>query len=137
MPRLLSLTYTRPKRVASVESRGSVEDVRSEGSVRSGRSGCSAGIPDSLAFDNIMNGGTCPVCIDSSTSFHLCKSGLTHAFARIANDSSRLHELPRLYRALGREPAILAMVQGLCQALQLGQHCGHSTRPGVDTDHGG
>lgn len=41
------------------------EDSKAELSIRSGRSGCSAGIPDSLAFDNIMNGGTCPVSMPS------------------------------------------------------------------------
>ncbi|POR38963.1 Regulator of G protein signaling superfamily [Tolypocladium paradoxum] len=60
MGKLFSLTYTRPKHVDSLRSRDSLTDVKSDGSVRSGRSGCSAGIPDSLAFDNIMNGGTCP-----------------------------------------------------------------------------
>lgn len=60
---LLSLTYTRPKHVdqQSMRSRDSLSDEKTDGSVKSGRSGYSAGIPDSLAFDNIMNGGTCPV----------------------------------------------------------------------------
>ncbi|KHN98790.1 Regulator of G protein signaling superfamily [Metarhizium album ARSEF 1941] len=54
---LYSLTYTRPK---YVEQRGELSDEKTDGSVKSGRSGCSAGIPDSLGFDNMMNGGTCP-----------------------------------------------------------------------------
>lgn len=36
-------------------------EPNSDGSVKSGRSGGSNGIPDSLTFDRIMNGGTCPV----------------------------------------------------------------------------
>ena len=60
---LLPLTYTRPKRVDRLpRDRNSFhEQDASEGSVRSGNSGSSAGIPDSLAFDKIMNGATCPV----------------------------------------------------------------------------
>lgn len=59
---LFSLTYTRPKHVDSQSLRESVSE-KSEGSVKSGRSGYSAGIPDSLTFDNIINGGTCPVSL--------------------------------------------------------------------------
>lgn len=67
---LLPLTYTRPKHtpkesisVASmVSDSDSGKDAHtSDGSVKSGRSGGSNGIPDSLTFDRIMNGGTCPV----------------------------------------------------------------------------
>ncbi|KAF4988884.1 hypothetical protein FDECE_14884 [Fusarium decemcellulare] len=61
---LLSLTYTRPKHVDHQSFRnsgGSFSDAeKSDGSVKSGQSGHSAGIPDSLAFDKIINGGTCP-----------------------------------------------------------------------------
>ncbi|RCI13890.1 hypothetical protein L249_8209 [Ophiocordyceps polyrhachis-furcata BCC 54312] len=57
MVKLLSLAYTRPKHVDAPSSRDGSQEVVS---IRSGTSGCSAGIPDSLAFDNIMNGGTCP-----------------------------------------------------------------------------
>ena len=57
---LLSLSYTRPKHVDRKGS-GSLSDAESQGSQESGRSGYSSGIPDSLAFDNIMSGGTCPV----------------------------------------------------------------------------
>ncbi|PNY26248.1 Regulator of G protein signaling superfamily [Tolypocladium capitatum] len=60
MGRLLSLTYTRPKHVDSLQCPDSLADVKNEGSARSEGSGSSAGVPDSLAFDNIMNGGTCP-----------------------------------------------------------------------------
>lgn len=71
---LLSLTYTRPKHVdlQSQRSRESLTDGKSEGSVRSGQSGSSSGVPDSLAFDNIMNGGTCPV-----SSFRTSSTALT------------------------------------------------------------
>ncbi|KAH7158076.1 hypothetical protein B0J13DRAFT_188022 [Dactylonectria estremocensis] len=61
---LLPLTYTRPKHVDrepwSSSSGDSSDNEKSDGSVRSGQSGHSAGIPDSLAFDKIINGGTCP-----------------------------------------------------------------------------
>lgn len=62
---ILSLTYTRPKRVVRPSlSRSSSdsysENEKSDGSVRSGRSGYSAGIPESLSFEKIVNGGTCP-----------------------------------------------------------------------------
>jgi hypothetical protein len=67
MVKLLTLTYTRPKKVSPEplrnESRASLSE-KSEGSVKSGHSGnsgSSAGIPESLTFDNIINGGTCPV----------------------------------------------------------------------------
>ncbi|KAI6777853.1 uncharacterized protein J7T54_002751 [Emericellopsis cladophorae] len=68
---LLPLTYTRPKYVpqesfsgvsiATTDDGGSDKEIspRSDVSVRSGQSGQS-GIPDSLTFDRIMNGGTCP-----------------------------------------------------------------------------
>lgn len=57
------LTYTRPKHVDAVNYRRSQESLTptEQGSVRSDQSTSSAGIPDSLAFDNIINGGTCPV----------------------------------------------------------------------------
>ncbi|KAH7304908.1 hypothetical protein B0I35DRAFT_414131 [Stachybotrys elegans] len=64
--KLLPLTYTRPKHVDKQEFRRSEESLQSHdsgqmGSVRSGNSNQSAsGIPESLAFDRIINGGTCP-----------------------------------------------------------------------------
>lgn len=67
------LTYTRPKLVApsntsSRSSRESLTESKYDGSVKSGNSGSSySGIPDSLAFDKIVNGGTCPV---RQTPFH-------------------------------------------------------------------
>lgn len=60
----VSLTYTRPKHVdaQSLASRESIAESKTGDSMHSGTSGYSAnGIPDSLAFDNIINGGTCPV----------------------------------------------------------------------------
>lgn len=80
------LTYTRPKHVASSNrsSRESLaESQKSEGSVKSGNSGSSySGIPESLAFDKIVNGGTCPVSGPRHTqalSFLRLSSTLTHA----------------------------------------------------------
>ncbi|KAM5346898.1 hypothetical protein ACJ41O_009903 [Fusarium nematophilum] len=61
---LLPLTYTRPKHVDQRSVRNSGESLsdaeKTDGSVRSERSIHSAGIPNSLAFDKIVNGGTCP-----------------------------------------------------------------------------
>ncbi|KAM0356046.1 hypothetical protein ACHAPU_000439 [Fusarium lateritium] len=72
---LLPLTYTRPKhvdqqsfpsnttRTGSTASsvRNSFSDTeKTDGSVKSGFSGYSSGIPDSLTFEKIINGGTCP-----------------------------------------------------------------------------
>ncbi|KAH8171870.1 Regulator of G protein signaling superfamily [Sarocladium implicatum] len=63
---LLPLTYTRPKHVDAGSHRRDSEDSAtaasdtSNGSVKSGNSGASVGIPSSLTFDKIMNGGTCP-----------------------------------------------------------------------------
>lgn len=61
---LLSLTYRRPQFVedASLQDSASSIGDRTDGSVHSGYSARSAGIPDSLAFDKIINGGTCPPC---------------------------------------------------------------------------
>lgn len=67
---LLPLTYTRPKHVdqeSDHSGRDSLSDgEKSDTSLKSGRSTNSAGIPDSLSFDKIVNGGTCPVCIRSN-----------------------------------------------------------------------
>lgn len=62
MGRLVPLTYTRPKHV-SQQSFGSSAPRTSTESDESGQSGCSNGIPSSLAFDRIIQGGTCPVSI--------------------------------------------------------------------------
>lgn len=65
---LLPLTYTRPKHIerqsydTGRDSLSDSEKSDSDTSLKSGRSGQSAGIPDSLSFDKIVNGGTCPVC---------------------------------------------------------------------------
>lgn len=77
MGRPIPLTYTRPKHVSQhsvnrQQSRSSTESEgdkasgnSSEGSVKSGRSGLSAGIPESLTFDKIVNSGTCPVSLNN------------------------------------------------------------------------
>lgn len=58
-----SLAYRRPPHVDS--SRSSInEEAKTRsivGSVHSGSSGMSFGIPNALSFDNIITGGTCPV----------------------------------------------------------------------------
>lgn len=67
---LLSLQYRRPKKVDSEayrQRREALEEA-AEGSVKSGVSGASSGIPDALSFDRIINGGTCPVRLPNSSS---------------------------------------------------------------------
>lgn len=63
-----SLSYRRPGRATLPDDASTVsnetkrETIR--GSVKSGSSGVSNGIPEALSFDNIIAGGTCPVrCI--------------------------------------------------------------------------
>ncbi|GAO14559.1 hypothetical protein UVI_02032700 [Ustilaginoidea virens] len=61
---LLSLAYKRPDHVHPQGLRASSEspdDASSQGTLQPGRRAQPAGIPDSLAFDNIINGDTCPV----------------------------------------------------------------------------
>ncbi|KAI1358670.1 hypothetical protein F5Y08DRAFT_350563 [Xylaria arbuscula] len=63
---LLPLTYRRPDYVSETtfkRNESTVQlDEKADASVRSGRSGAPAGIPDALTFDKIINGGTCPPC---------------------------------------------------------------------------
>ncbi|KAI1123910.1 hypothetical protein F5Y10DRAFT_285554 [Nemania abortiva] len=63
---LLPLNYRRPEYVDREEFRQREMSVGSDdkrnASLESGRSGASQGIPDALAFDKIMAGGTCPPC---------------------------------------------------------------------------
>ncbi|KAK8061241.1 hypothetical protein PG994_007607 [Apiospora phragmitis] len=63
---VLSLSYRRPQYVRreTLDRRDSnVSDSDKEGaSLKSGRSSASAGVPDALTFNKIINGGTCPPC---------------------------------------------------------------------------
>ncbi|KXJ93766.1 hypothetical protein Micbo1qcDRAFT_201723 [Microdochium bolleyi] len=59
---LLPLSYRRPAFVDKQQFRQSYTSLDEKGSVHSGHSASSAGIPDALAFDKIINGGTCPPC---------------------------------------------------------------------------
>ncbi|KAI1499993.1 hypothetical protein F5X99DRAFT_430067 [Biscogniauxia marginata] len=62
---LLPLSYRRPEHVDREEFRRystASDGDKSNSSLNSGRSGASSGIPDALAFDKIINGGTCPPC---------------------------------------------------------------------------
>ncbi|KAI0432013.1 hypothetical protein F5Y09DRAFT_354380 [Xylaria sp. FL1042] len=63
---LLPLNYRRPnytRRENLRRSQNSVQfDEKVDGSLKSGHSGPPLGIPEALAFDNIVNGGTCPPC---------------------------------------------------------------------------
>jgi len=68
-----SLTYRRPTYRPN-SGRSSVisleEYENSRDSLKSGYSGgLSAGIPDALSFDKIVNGGTCPVSLPSISLF--------------------------------------------------------------------
>lgn len=58
---LLPLNYRRPAYVEKQQFKNSTTSFDEKGSVRSGQSASSVGIPDALSFDKIMNGGTCPV----------------------------------------------------------------------------
>jgi hypothetical protein len=59
----LPLTYTRPAYVPKEEFRQSQVSLsgQEKTSLRSGKSGVLAGVPNELSFDKIVNGGTCPV----------------------------------------------------------------------------
>ncbi|KAI0913027.1 hypothetical protein F4824DRAFT_483484 [Ustulina deusta] len=63
---LPSLNYRRPNYVSKDDVRrnenGVQFDETVDASLRSGRSGAPPGIPDALAFDKILHGGTCPPC---------------------------------------------------------------------------
>ncbi|KAI1261650.1 hypothetical protein F5Y18DRAFT_196410 [Xylariaceae sp. FL1019] len=63
---VLPLNYRRPdhvnKDVLSHQDSVVSLDEKSTSSLKSGQSGSSTGIPDALAFDKIINGGTCPPC---------------------------------------------------------------------------
>ncbi|KAK1982753.1 hypothetical protein LZ30DRAFT_589887 [Colletotrichum cereale] len=67
---LLPLTYRRPVYVSDsagesssdVSESGDEKQSSASSSLRSGKSGTIPGIPESLAFDKIINGGTCPPC---------------------------------------------------------------------------
>ncbi|EMR63955.1 putative regulator of g protein signaling superfamily protein [Eutypa lata UCREL1] len=63
---VLSLTYRRPAYVEkdkpSRKDSSSSYGEKTDTSLRSGRSGAPAGVPDALSFDKITNGGTCPPC---------------------------------------------------------------------------
>ncbi|KAI2472327.1 hypothetical protein F4781DRAFT_428578 [Annulohypoxylon bovei var. microspora] len=63
---LLSLKYRRPEHVDKEQFLRSntflSEDEKSNTSLKSGHSGSVSGIPDALAFDRIISGGTCPPC---------------------------------------------------------------------------
>jgi hypothetical protein len=70
------LTYRRPAYVlnrglstVSGSSTGESEKgyQSNRASFRSGKSGLSRGIPEGLAFDKIINGGTCPVSLSIAT----------------------------------------------------------------------
>lgn len=68
------LTYRRPAYVdCPISASWSTEEkVRSiEGSLKSGSTGMSNGIPDALSFDRIISGGTCPVRLFSAPSSSL------------------------------------------------------------------
>ncbi|KAI9670890.1 MAG: hypothetical protein M1817_003775 [Caeruleum heppii] len=57
-----SVNYRRPAYVESSRSSSTSERKSLNGSLESGTSGMSRGIPDALSFDRIISGGTCPPC---------------------------------------------------------------------------
>lgn len=60
---LLALNYSRPAYVSKEVCRQSQASSgeQEKTSLRSGKSGVSSGVPNSLSFENIIGGGTCPV----------------------------------------------------------------------------
>lgn len=70
-----SLTYRRPLHVDS--SAASVNGEDKAESYTSGSSGNSAGIPEALSFDNIINNGTCPVSQLNVAGISLLKTNAT------------------------------------------------------------
>jgi hypothetical protein len=62
-----SLSYRRPAYV-SRSSMGSSDGLNSSNT--SLNSGISSGIPEALSFDDIVNGGTCPVSTQFNASTH-------------------------------------------------------------------
>jgi hypothetical protein len=75
-----SLTYRRPSHVNS--SAASINGQDKPESYNSGSSSSTAGIPDALSFDNILNNGTCPVRCPSFTceaSRHTLTLDISHA----------------------------------------------------------
>lgn len=71
---VVPFTYTRPKHV-SQQSLSSSAPRLSTDSDESAQSGCSNGIPNSLAFDRIIQGGTCPVSVSFPNSIGLPSKG--------------------------------------------------------------
>ncbi len=68
---LLPLTYKRPSYVSDKDRAGRESRASSlaeeKSSLRSGKSGASSGIPNTITFDKLMGGVTCPVCLESPT----------------------------------------------------------------------
>lgn len=78
-----SLAYRRPAYVAPeiyasrLAEKQAESEKSTEGSVRSGRSGKDAGIPAALAFDKIVEGGTCAVSTRFSAVMFIMKGNFT------------------------------------------------------------
>ena len=111
-----SLTYRRPSMVPSPRNSISGEERQRsiDESVTSGSSGMSHGIPEALSFDRIIAGGVCPVSCIHLHRLSLLLSWYTRARATssvrykkttnfgifLAVHSQRLHELPKVHRAV-------------------------------------
>ena len=67
-----SLSYRRPGRVTLPDNASAVSNETKQetirGSLTSGSSGMSNGIPEALSFDNIIAGGTCPVRLPATAA---------------------------------------------------------------------
>lgn len=63
---ILPLTYSRPSYVSKDEfrrSQSSLGDKDQAGSVYSGKSRVSGGVPEEISFDKVINGETCSVSV--------------------------------------------------------------------------
>lgn len=68
-----TLNYRRPTHVSGTGSNrdsinGTVKQKSIDGSIESGNSGLSSGIPEALSFDRIIAGGVCPVSLTANIS---------------------------------------------------------------------
>lgn len=89
-----SLSYRRPGRATVADNASAISnDTKREtirGSIKSGSSGMSNGIPEALSFDNIIAGGTCPVRFAHRTLLCILACVVHHAAAA---QSQSIHPL--------------------------------------------
>lgn len=83
-----SLNYRRPPHVSANSPNrdsinGAVKQQSTDGSLESGNSGMSNGIPEALSFDRILAGGVCPV------SVHPARHTYDHSHRLLNSNHSR------------------------------------------------